>query len=278
MATTLTTVQSIAAPANPNNHPGGLTHTSTAASNNPAHFGGQPATAVPAHLAPHGHPTTYHSATANNVLTDDASILTLASSSKRRRRNSVDTNASIKALAPASMFGGSRESLPLSVLSGTIIHPGGGADNVSLRGENASHYPRSTLNAERASLISASGVMAPALASERNSYIGSKYGGDAASVRSGLLGAGGHGRNDSLSGSITGGAYREKETQKEKEKTTVKEDAEMENESTLTPGMVTAPTSPLIDGPANGAAGTVYVSPVAMRDVSEALETQRGEK
>lgn len=225
-----------------------FTQTSTA--NNPA-YGGQPATAVPAHLAPHGHPTTYHTATANNVLTDDASILTLASSSKRRRRNSVDTNASIKALAPASVFGGSRESLPLSVLSGTVIHPG--ADTASLRETTGAGHARSTMNAERASLISASGVTAPALASERNSYIGSKYG-DAASVRSGLLGAG-HGRNDSISGSI--GGYREKDKEKERDK---------DRES----GMVTAPTSPLIEG--HHGSGTQYTT--ALGEVSEALDKE----
>ncbi|KIW15450.1 hypothetical protein PV08_05496 [Exophiala spinifera] len=230
IATTLTTVQSIAATAPAQNH---TTH--NALSHTPSHYSGQPATAVPAHLAPHGQPTTYQSATANNVLTDDASILTLASSSKRRRRNSVDTNASMKALAPASMFGGSRESLPLSVLSGTVIHPG--ADNLSLREGAGAAYPRSALNAERASLISASGVTVPVLASERTSYIGSKYG-DAASVRSGLLGVGGggHGRNDSLSGSIgQGGQGKDKEKEKDRES-----------------GMVTAPTSPLIDGPGTG--------------------------
>jgi hypothetical protein len=259
MATTLTTVQSVAAPAqNQANsvHPPALTHTSTAQSS--IHAYPQPATAVPAHLAPHTHPTTYHTATANNVLTDDASILTLASSSKRRRRNSVDTNASMKALAPASMFGGSRESLPLSVLSGTVIYGDRTADSASLRGDGA--YTRSTLNAERASLISASGVAAPALASERNSYIGSKYGNDAASVRSGFLGA--HGRADSLSGSITG-AYREKDKEAKdlgKEKEKIKES---ENEGEVLEngnGMVTAPTSPLVDGNRREAAGTSYVS------------------
>ena len=148
---------------------------------------------------------------------------------------------------------------------------------MSLRGDNTGYYARSTLNAERASLISASGVAAPALASERNSYIGSKYGGDAASVRSGFLGAsGGHGRNDSLSGSITGG-YREKEAQKEKERA-VKEDVEKEQDSANTPGMVTAPTSPLVDGHANGAAGSVYTSTPALGDVSEALESQKEKK
>jgi hypothetical protein len=263
MATTLTTVQSIAAPTQNINHAPGVSHASTATSN---HYGGHPATAVPAHLTPHGHPTTYHSATANNVLTDDASILTLASSSKRRRRNSVDTNASMRALAPASMFGGSRESLPLSVLSGTVIHPGGAGDTASLRGENpGGNYARSNLNAERASLISASGVAAPALASERNSYIGSKYGGDAASVRSGFLGA--HGRNDSISGSITGG-HRDKDGQKEKEKA-VKEDAERENDFVSTPGMVTAPTSPLVEGHIPAPAGTIFSSASTAIDASE---------
>ena len=202
LTTTLTTVQSTAPP---------LNHAS--------HLPPQPATAVPSHLAPHAHPTTYQTATANNVLTDDASILTLASSSKRRRRNSVDTNASMKALAPNSMFGGSRESLPLSVLSGTVIHAGQ-TDTASLRDASGSMYTSSRLNPERASLISASGVAAPALVSERNSYIGSKYG-DAASVRSGLLG-GVHGRNDSITGSIGGREQRDRD-------------------------MVTAPTSPLVE-------------------------------
>ena len=217
MTTTLTTVQS-AAPAL--NNPPPINQTPSAPSTSASHHAPQPQPAIPAHLAPHSHPATYHSATANNVLTDDASIMTLASSSKRRRRNSVDTNASMKALAPGSMFGGSRESLPLSVLSGTVIHPGQ-ADAYSLRDASGSMYANSKLNAERASLISASGVTAPALASERNSYIGSKYG-DAASVRSGLLG-GPHGRNDSISGSIGGREHRQ-------------------------PEPVTAPTSPLVEG------------------------------
>ncbi|RMZ87239.1 hypothetical protein DV736_g5531, partial [Chaetothyriales sp. CBS 134916] len=167
MTTTLTTVQS-AAPTLNTTAPANQVQPS---SQNPP----QPHTAVPTHLAPHFQPTTYHSATANNALTDDASILTLASSSKRRRRNSLDTNASVRALAPQSVFGGSRESLPLSVLSGTVIHPGQ-ADNASIRDAGSSGYPGSKLNTERASLISASGMNAPTLASERNSYIGSKYG------------------------------------------------------------------------------------------------------
>ena len=167
----------------------------------PNHYSNQfpsspPATAVPSHLAPHGHPTTYNTATANNILTDDASILTLASSSKRRRRNSLDTNASVRALAPASMFGGSRESLPLSVLSGPVVETKPN-NNDSMLSRNAA----AGMAAERASLISSSGI-APALASERNSYHGNK--GDAASVRSGLLGGTSHGRNNSFTNSITG--------------------------------------------------------------------------
>lgn len=208
LTTTLTTVQSVAGPAQWNttsahnsNHP--ITSNST---NTSSHFSHQyptsspPATAVPAHLAPHVHPTTYTSATANNVLTDDASILTLASSSKRRRRNSADTNASMRALAPASMFGGSRESLPLSVLSGVI-------DPAATSVTNApAVLPRPSIggiaSAERASLYSSSGV-APALTSDRNSYYaGKQAAGDGASVRSGLLA---HGRTDSITNSIGGG-------------------------------------------------------------------------
>lgn len=232
MTTTLTTLQSTAAGANQ-----GQVLTPTSQHPN------QPATAIPAHLAPHNHPATYHSATANNVLTDDASVLTLASSSKRRRRNSVDTNASVKALAPASMFGGSRESLPLSVLSGTIINPHNIADNASLRDTGSYYGPRSAsaMNAERASLISASGITAPALASERNSYISTKPVGDGGSIRSNLMGhvvgerdglnrsdrLPMHARNDSLgAGSLGGLSIGTREYMRDRE-------------------MVTAPTSPM---------------------------------
>lgn len=207
MTTTLTTVQSVAVAAQGNtvsaqngNHP-----TTSNSVNASSHFHHQfpssspPATAVPAHLAPHVHPTTYTSATANNVLTDDASILTLASSSKRRRRNSADTNASMRALAPASMFGGSRESLPLSVLSGIVDPSAGSVTNAP------GALPRPSIggiaSAERASLYSS--AVAPALSSDRNSYYAGKQAtGDGASVRSGLLV---HGRNDSMTNSIGGG-------------------------------------------------------------------------
>jgi len=244
MTTTFTTMQSTTPittiPASQNHIPANAVYSLT-----------QPVSAVPAHLAPHSHPATYHTVTANNNLTDDASILTLASSSKRRRRNSLDTNASIRALAPASMFGGSRESLPLSVLS--AVHPrdtynttATDRDNASLRDTASIHYPRSisAMNAERASLISASGVTAPALTSERNSYMSSKPAGDGASVRSGLLGSTGagdrdrslyHARNDSLGGiSITRERHKDALPQDYyfKEKKDEKE-------------MVTAPTSPI---------------------------------
>ncbi|TID13655.1 hypothetical protein E2P81_ATG01594 [Venturia nashicola] len=141
-----------------------------------------PASAIPSHLAPTPH--TFGAATANGVLSDDASIMTLASSSKRRRRNSLDTNASVRALAPSSLWGNSRESLPLSVLSSNVDRAGGGL-----------------ASAERASIYSSTGVNAPMLISERNSYYSVKQGIDSMSIRSGLLG---HGRTDSINGSISG--------------------------------------------------------------------------
>jgi hypothetical protein len=148
-----------------------------------------PASAVPSHLAPNPH--TFGAATGNGVLSDDASIMTLASSSKRRRRNSLDTNASVRALAPSSLWGNSRESLPLSVLSSNV-DMAAGRDRAGASG---------LASAERASVYSATGVNAPALISERNSYYSVKQGIDGASIRSGLFG---HGRTDSINGSITG--------------------------------------------------------------------------
>jgi hypothetical protein len=149
-----------------------------------------PPSAIPPHLAVQAHPNSYQAATANNILTDDASILTLASSSKRRRRNSVDTNASVRALAPSSVWGGSRESLPLSVLSSNA---------------DALYSPQNRTgigafaNTERASIYSSTGVAAPALSGERSSYYANKQNADGLSVRSGLLG---HNRTDSITGSI----------------------------------------------------------------------------
>ena len=108
----------------------------------------------------------------------------------------MDTDASVRALAPSSLFGGSRESLPLSVLSA----------NIDSNPIAAPHQPRPSVAGlnERASIYSATGVT-PALPSERNSYYAGKQSiaADGGSVKSGLLG---HGRNDSISGSIGGAA------------------------------------------------------------------------
>lgn len=216
LTTTLTTIQS-AAPstflAGPNNpaQQGALTvphsnhhsHNHNQSVNFSHQFPSGPlASAIPAHLSNHSggsHPPTYNMATANNILTDNASILTLASSSKRRRRNSLDTNASVRALAPSSLFGGSRESLPLSVLSANVNDQSHSSGIYQSR-QASGNVP----NAERASVYSSSGI-APALSSERNSYYAGKpsNAGDGGSMRSGLLG---HGRNDSITGSIGGHA------------------------------------------------------------------------
>ena len=100
----------------------------------------------------------------------------------------MDTDASVRALAPSSLFGGSRESLPLSILSANIE-----------ASSSASHPVRAggPLN-ERASIYSTAGV-APALPSDRNSYYAGKqsHAADGSSVKSGFLG---HGRNDSIGG------------------------------------------------------------------------------
>ncbi|KAL8935192.1 MAG: hypothetical protein Q9216_005548 [Gyalolechia sp. 2 TL-2023] len=211
LTTTLTTIQSTA----PSNLLAGQNnHTQQAAQPAPPPAGQQqaihfthqyptspPASAIPSHVTSQlggsgGHPATYSTATANNILTDNASIMTLASSSKRRRRNSLDTNASVRALAPSSIFGGSRESLPLSVLSANV------GETSTSASYQARHPSVAHAGAERASVYSSSGN-APALTSERNSYYAGKqvHAGDGGSVRSGLIG---HARNDSITGSIGG--------------------------------------------------------------------------
>ncbi|KAK0613294.1 hypothetical protein B0T14DRAFT_389048, partial [Immersiella caudata] len=209
LTTTLTTIQSLAPNGGGNqNNTNGHHHQSQQGGSQAIHFDQpfpttSPASAIPTHLTPsgastNGHPTTYATATANNLLTDNASILTLASSSKRRRRRSFDTDASVRALAPSSLWGGSRESLPLSVLSANM--DGAGVAGPSTPGL---HRGASGMANERTSIYSATGI----LASERNSLYtkqvvgASAAAGDAASVRSGLLG---HGRADSISGSIGG--------------------------------------------------------------------------
>jgi hypothetical protein len=98
------------------------------------------------------------------------------------------------------MFGGSRESLPLSVLGGIVDPSAAPVTNAP------GALPRPSIggiaSAERASLYSSSGV-APVLSSDRNSYYAGKQAtGDGASVRSGLIV---HGRNNSMTNSIGGG-------------------------------------------------------------------------
>ncbi|EEP81934.1 predicted protein [Uncinocarpus reesii 1704] len=186
LTTTLTTVQSGA----PNHYiTGGVHSTTQGGSQQTVQFSHQfpttPVSAIPPHITQQ--PTTYVTATANNLLTDNASVLTLASSSKRRRRNSLDTNASIRALAPSSIFSGSRESLPLSVLSGNM-----GSVNTAAGGAEFPNTASSTLTrgglvgGERASVYSASGAGVA----------------DRGSIRSGLQSH--HVRNDSATGSIGG--------------------------------------------------------------------------
>ncbi|KAH8194570.1 hypothetical protein TruAng_011265 [Truncatella angustata] len=201
LTTTLTTIQSMAV--NPNSNQGQSSSHHHGNNNNSQNIQfsqpfptASPASAIPAHLAPHvsNHPTTYQAATANNLLSDDASILTLASSSKRRRRRSFDTDASVRALAPSSVWGASRESLPLSVLSANI-------DGVPATPSLHQTASRMGPAAERNSLYSTTGIV-PALPSERNSfYAKQSIAGDGASVRSGFMG---HGRADSINGSVAG--------------------------------------------------------------------------
>lgn len=194
LTTTLTTIQSMGM--NGNGTGNGNTTAPPQSNTASIHFS-QPfpttvtASAIPAHLAPTANPTTYNTATANNLLTDNASILTLASSSKRRRRRSLDTDASVRALAPSSLWGGSRESLPLSVLSANI-------DASGMPATPGLHGSSSRMGAERMSIYSATGIP-PAMAGDRSSYYAKQ--GDGASVRSGYPG---HGRAESVSGSIGG--------------------------------------------------------------------------
>lgn len=187
LTTTLTTIQSVAAPNGNTATPPAQGNTQSIQFSQPFPSTAPP-TAIPAHLAPSGNPTTYNAATANNLLTDNASILTLASSSKRRRRRSMDTDASVRALAPSSLWGGSRESLPLSILSANIDAP-------NMPSTPGLHGGSSRIGAERNSIYSATGV-APAMPGERTSMYAKQ--GDGASIRSGFLG---HSRAESVSGS-----------------------------------------------------------------------------
>ncbi|KAI5305958.1 hypothetical protein KEM56_002736 [Ascosphaera pollenicola] len=151
---------------------------------------------------------TYSSATANNILTDNASVLTLASSSKQpRRRNSLDTNASIRALPPSSMFSNSRESLPLSVLS-EMVNSGNTSVNqqpptVLLEGPSTSvdgtvntFQPGDVTSSERLNVYSSTGMTN--LNTDRSSYY--RRAADAISVRSGR---GRHARSESSPSSLS---------------------------------------------------------------------------
>lgn len=217
LTTTLTTVQSAAPSAQiygaQSGHPhgGGLPHANSTLSSASQQvqfshqFPSSPASAVPSYLASHSQPVTYSTAVANNILTDNASILTLASSSKRRRRNSLDTNASIRALAPSSIFGGSRESLPLSVLSSNIGEPSN-ASAVNASGVLSRPSMGGLGSPERGSMYSASGIGPLTSGGERSSLYTSKQSsglGDSGSVRSGIHS---HIRNDSTAGSMGGPA------------------------------------------------------------------------
>ncbi|KAK4151987.1 hypothetical protein C8A00DRAFT_16673 [Chaetomidium leptoderma] len=217
LTTTLTTIQTVAPNTGGNTHNSHHNNNHTTTNQHSQHSNSQvihfnqpfpttsPASAIPAHLSINPatfNPTTYATATANNLLTDNASILTLASSSQRRRRRSFDTDASVRAMAPSSLWGGSRESLPLSVLSATM--DGTPATPGLHRGTSAGVAGLGAMGAnERTSIYSATGILGTAaVASERNSFYAKQgFGGDATSVRSGFLG---HGRADSVSGSISG--------------------------------------------------------------------------
>lgn len=250
LTTTLTTIQS--APSNPGNINAQTTphgsnsqpqnnatsnHHSTQPSQSSTYFQHQfpttPASAVPPHLQPSTHvPTTYRSATAHNLLSDNASVITLASSSHHRpqRRNSADTNASIRAIAPSSVWGGSRESLPLSVLSQSVEPSATPPTTAGIAinqpaSRSVSGLERNSVYSGYGGVASGGGVGAPALQSERNSIYTPKLrdadgtsslherlstkagsvGGErfdgGGSVRSGQFG---HGRNDSITGSIGG--------------------------------------------------------------------------
>lgn len=228
LATTLTTVQSGAASTHLQNAPNTTASTPTSA-HHPGHahhpsqgstyFSHQypttPLSAVPQHLqAPPttSHlPTTYRSATANNLLTDNASILTLASSTHNaNRRASLDTAASVRAIAPSSQWGGSRESLPLSVLSANAeapsTHQGGRPSVGGLTSGDMGGFSAPVLTSERNSVYRSTD--ASSLRTRETDGASMRGAPDAASMRSGH---GGHGRNDSIAGSIGGVASSTRE-------------------------------------------------------------------
>jgi hypothetical protein len=104
----------------------------------------------------------------------------------------MDTDASVRALAPSSVWGGSRESLPLSVLSANI-EPG-------MPNTPGLHTASSRIGTDRNSIYSSTGVP-PALPGDRNSYYAKQA--DAASIRSGRPG---HSRTESVGTSVVNAA------------------------------------------------------------------------
>jgi len=223
LTTTLTTIQSSATSTVLNQGQGtapagshtGHHHHQAQPSQSSTYFSHQypqtPVSAIPQHLNPHAShlPLTYRSATANNLLTDNASIMTLASSTHPRgRRNSLDTNASIRAIPPTSTWGGSRESLPLSTFSQTESYGASAVPSIhnvtSPTGGMYQSQQRPSIGVASAERISAYGSIA---SPEHTSTIGSRSlpdvgsgrggpGTDGGSVRGGLTG---YGRNHSVS-------------------------------------------------------------------------------
>lgn len=122
----------------------------------------------------------------------------------------MDTDASVRALAPSSVWGGSRESLPLSVLSGNTTD----APGMTAGGYYSSQSRPSIggiASAERASIYSSHGV--GGIASERNSYISHRPGkerdlADAKSLRSITIGEGKSADTKSLGGGGEVGSLR----------------------------------------------------------------------
>jgi len=193
LSTTLTTIQSQAPSVLFNHQSAGGSSTYAQPPTSAQAYNSAPASAIPAYLnrgASSHVPSTYRSATANNLLSDNASVLTLASSShQQHRRDSWDEDASIRALPPRSTWGGSRESLPLSVLS----HNQGSEPLAPTSG--ALHPPQ-----QRFSTSTTGNIGGPLLSSERNSVYAGKSTVDTSSIRSGQVG---HARSDSNAASMS---------------------------------------------------------------------------
>lgn len=105
----------------------------------------------------------------------------------------MDTNASVRALPPSSLFGGSRESLPLSILSATE-QPSSNASAFNVGGRPSLVGHAST---ERASIYSIPASIATHGGDHRTSFNASskQQGLDGSSIKSGQQST--HVRNDS---------------------------------------------------------------------------------